>query len=46
MKQEFSVDPHYGFAAIYLGFAPAGYRLIRMERKGNKAFVWYKKVKS
>jgi len=42
---EFEIAKDRGFAGQAASMSIPGYRFLKMERKGTKAKVWFKKVK-
>jgi hypothetical protein len=45
LTMKFKVDPCQGFAAQAVAAVPEGYQFLKMERKGTKAVVYYRKIK-
>jgi len=41
---KFTIDPYRGFAAQAVAAVPEGHQFVKMERKGTKATVHYRKI--
>ncbi|MDO8611083.1 MAG: hypothetical protein Q7R95_11210 [bacterium] len=42
--EEFNIDPYRGFVAFAAGLQKPGYKQIKIERKPNKAKVYFEEI--